>query len=83
MSARHSSKFDSMARALTPGGMLLFETYTRAQLGFSGGPRNPGHLLEHGELREVFSSLRLVFYPELRAGKGIASLKAQNTVAGR
>jgi tellurite methyltransferase len=76
------SLFDSMARALAPGGMLLFETYTRAQLEFSGGPRNPEHLLQHGELREAFSSLRLVFYRELRAGKGIASLIAQNTVAG-
>jgi hypothetical protein len=66
-----------MERALAPGGMLLFETYTRAQLEFSGGPRNPDHLLELGELRTAFPSLRLLFYRELRAGKGIASLIAQ------
>jgi tellurite methyltransferase len=71
------SLFGQIARALAPGGMLLFETYTRAQLEFSGGPRSPKHLLDHGELRAGFPSLRLLFYRELRAGKGIASLIAQ------
>jgi tellurite methyltransferase len=64
-------------RALLPGGMLVFETYTRAQLEFSGGPRNPAHLLESGELRTAFPSLGLLFYRELRAGQGIATLVAQ------
>ena len=71
------SLFDQIARSLVPGGMLLFETYTQAQLEFPGGPRNPGHLLEQGELRTAFPALRLLFYRELRAGKGIASLIAQ------
>jgi tellurite methyltransferase len=71
------SLFGQMERALAPGGMLLFETYTRAQLEFSGGPRNPDHLLELGELRTAFPSLRSLFCRELRAGKGIASLIAQ------
>ncbi len=69
------SLFDQIARSLMPGGMLLFETL--AQLEFPGGPRNPGHLLEQGELRTAFPALRLLFYRELRAGKGIASLIAQ------
>jgi tellurite methyltransferase len=68
------SLFAQMERALLPGGMLLFETYTLAQLGFAGGPRNPEYLLEPGELREAFPGLRVLFYRELRAGKGIASL---------
>jgi tellurite methyltransferase len=71
------SLFPQMARALAPGGMLLFETFTRAQLDFEGGPRNPEYLLDCGELRTAFPSLRLLFYRELRAGKGIASLIAQ------
>jgi tellurite methyltransferase len=71
------SLFSRFAVALRPGGMLLFETYTLAQLDFSGGPRNPAYLLEPGELRNAFPELRTIFYRELRAGQGIASLVAQ------
>ena len=75
------SLFAHMEQALAPGGVLLFETFTRAQLAFEGGPKNPEYLLEPGELRRAFPSLRLLFYRELRAGKGIASLIAQKAVA--
>ena len=71
------SLFPQLSRALRPGGVLLFETYTRAQLEFAGGPRNPEYLLEAGELRDAFPELRVIFYRELRAGQGIASLVAQ------
>jgi tellurite methyltransferase len=71
------SLFAQIERALVPGGMLLFETFTRAQLEFAGGPKNPEYLLVNGELRSAFPSLRLLFYRELRAGKGIASLIAE------
>jgi tellurite methyltransferase len=63
--------------ALLPGGMLVFETYTRAQMEFAQGPRNPAFLLKTGELRTAFPSLDLVFCRELRAGQGIATLVAQ------
>jgi tellurite methyltransferase len=71
------SLFPQMVRALRPNGILLFETYTRAQLEFEGGPRNPAYLLEIGELRGAFPSLCVLFYRELRAGQGIASLVAR------
>jgi SAM-dependent methyltransferase len=71
------SLFPHMTRALRSGGALLFETFTRAHLEFAGGPRNPAYLLEVGELREAFPELRVLFYRELRAGQGIASLLAQ------
>jgi tellurite methyltransferase len=71
------SLFPQIERALVPGGVLLFETYTKAQLDFPGGPRNPNYLLELGELRTAFPALRGLFYRELRAGKGIASLIGQ------
>ncbi|HXJ04400.1 MAG TPA: class I SAM-dependent methyltransferase [Candidatus Acidoferrum sp.] len=69
--------FLQIVRALRPGGLLLFETYTREQLNYTGGPRNPAHLLEPGELRTAFPGLRALFYRELNAGQGIASLVAQ------
>jgi len=76
------SLFAQMARALKPGGMLLFETFTRAQLNYSGGPRNPANLLERGELRTAFPELHVLFYRELNAGQGIASLVACKPAAG-
>ncbi len=71
------SLFSEIERTLVPGGVLLFETYTVAQLEFPGGPRNPRYFLESGELRTAFPALRSLFYRELRAGKGIASLIAR------
>ena len=71
------SLFRQLQRALRAGGVLLFETFTQAQLEFSGGPRNPEYLLKPGELRNAFPELRVLFYRELRAGQGIASLMAQ------
>ena len=71
------SLFSQIGRALRPGGMLLFETYTKAQLDFSGGPRDPAHLLNNGELRRAFPELEVLFYRELRAEQGIASLAAR------
>lgn len=71
------SLFPQICRALRRGGMLLFETYTKAQLDFSGGPRDPAHLLNIGELHRAFPELEMVFYRELRAEQGIASLAAR------
>ncbi len=73
------SFFPQITRALQPGGIVLFETFTRAQLCYSGGPRNPAYLLEPGELRTAFPELHVLFYRELNAGQGIASLVAQKS----
>lgn len=69
--------FPQISRALVPGGLLLFETFTTAQLRYEGGPRNPEHLLATGELRSAFPELCVLFYRELNAGQGIASLVAR------
>jgi|SRR5271154_508958 len=77
------SLFRGIEQALRPGGVLLFETFTRAQLEFAGGPRNLLHLLNLGELRSSFPALEVLFYRELRAGQGIASLVARKPLKGR
>ena len=74
------SVFSELERALRPGGFLLFETFTRAQLDFNGGPRSLEYLLNRGELRTAFSGLQMIFHRELRAGQGIASLLAQKPI---
>jgi len=75
--------FRQLGRALAPGGALLFETYTKAQLAYADGPRDPDYLLESGELRGAFPELRILFYRELNAGQGIASLLARKPRAAR
>jgi len=74
--------FPQMVRALRPDGVLLMETFTLAQMEFSGGPRNPAYLLETGELREAFPELCVLFYRELRAGRGNRSLVAKKRAKG-
>jgi len=76
------SLFPQICGTLRPGGMLLFETYTEAQLDFPGGPRDARYLLRVGELRSAFPGLTVLFYRELRAGQGIATLLARKRTNG-
>ena len=51
--------FPRLVEALVPGGLLLFETFTAAQLA-SGHPRNPAFVLQPGELPRLASGMRIV-----------------------
>lgn len=70
-------------KALKPGGMIVFETYTTEQRGLgTGGPHQASYLLKPNELLRLFSGLHVVFYREgvFRVEgrrKAIASLIAQ------
>ena len=68
-----------LVRALRPGGVLVFETFTTEQLAFAWGPRAPQFLLRPGELRGMFPELEVLLYREgvvegERGPKAIASL---------
>lgn len=54
----------TISEALVPGGLLLYETFTKAQLAFSSGPRNPDHLLAEGELVGLFPDLEILSHAE-------------------
>lgn len=56
------SLFEPLGRALAPGGVLLYESFTRDYLKY--GPRNPEHLLRPGELREAFRDLEILAFRE-------------------
>ncbi len=72
------SLFPSIHRAVRQHGVLIYETYTLAHLKFPGsGPRNPEFLLQPGELRDAFREMEILFYSEICAGKGMASLLAR------
>ena len=53
----------ALVHALRPGGLLLFETFTIAQLA-TGHPRNPAFALAPGELPRLVLGLELLSYRE-------------------
>ncbi|MAL78445.1 MAG: SAM-dependent methyltransferase [Sneathiella sp.] len=56
--------FPGLAKALQPGGVLLYDTFMRGNERF-GRPRNPDFLLKPGELRQAFeTSLETLDYFE-------------------
>jgi SAM-dependent methyltransferase len=55
----HRPLFPSIVSALRPGGVLVYETFTRAQAA-RGKPTNPAFLLEPGELVELVQPLEVL-----------------------
>jgi SAM-dependent methyltransferase len=55
----HRPLFPVLLDALRPGGVLVYETFTRAQAA-RGRPTNPAFLLEPGELRRLVAGLEIL-----------------------
>ena len=55
----HRPLFPQLIKALAPGGLLLYETFTVDQKKY-GKPSNPDFLLEHGELERLVEGLEVV-----------------------
>ncbi len=73
----HRPLFPWLLGALRPGGMLIYETFTRAQAA-RGKPTNPAFLLEVGELRELVRPLEILVEREGDfEGKMLASVIAR------
>lgn len=53
----------ALVRALVPGGLLLFETFTVAQLA-TGHLRNPAFALAPGEIRRLAADLEILAHAE-------------------
>lgn len=73
--------FPALIHALKPGGILIYSTYTIAQLNFAKGPRDDRFLLQPDELRGAFASLRILHYEETSQDKGIAELVAEKAIS--
>ena len=56
--------FAPLARALAPGGLLLFETLARSHVDELGHSFNPDYLVEPGELLRAFGELEVVDHHE-------------------
>jgi len=59
----HRALFPALVAALRPGGVLVYETFTRAQAA-RGKPTNPAFLLEPGELMDLVRPLEILAYRE-------------------
>jgi tellurite methyltransferase len=55
----HRPLFPALIEALRPGGVLVYETFTRAQAS-RGHPKNPAFLLEPGELATLVGPLEIL-----------------------
>ena len=71
--------FPSLAGALTPGGVVLYETFTVAQRALGRGPTSPEHLLEPGELRRRSAGLDVLFYEEISEPDALARIVARRS----
>lgn len=69
--------FPALREALTPGGVILYETFTTSQRAHGRGPTSPDHLLAPGELRAHFASFEVLFYQEVAAPDAYARLAAR------
>jgi SAM-dependent methyltransferase len=68
--------FEPIRRALTPGGIVIYETFTIHQRALGVGPKSPDHLLEPGELRGHFDGFTVALYEEVRAPEAVARIVA-------
>jgi SAM-dependent methyltransferase len=55
---------EMIERALAPGGLLLYETFTRDQPALGWGPKQPAFLLAPGELPTLFPALEVLHFDE-------------------
>ena len=78
--------FGSLQAALRPGGVLLYETFTRDHVDVLGSSFNPAYVLEPNELLHAFAGLYVRHYREGIVERGdhrsaVASLVAQRPAA--
>ena len=75
----HRPLLPALREALRPGGVLVYETFTRAQAQ-RGRPTNPAFLLAPGELRELVQPLEILVEREGDfEGKMLASVIARRS----
>ena len=77
----HRPLFPALVRALRPGGVLLYETFTKEQARH-GRPSNPEFLLDPGELPDLVAPLEVIRRREGEfEGRHVASVAARKPLA--
>lgn len=59
----HRPIFPALLRAIIPGGLAIYETFTTENRRF-GRPNNPDFLLQPDELKTIFKDWQTIFYYE-------------------
>jgi SAM-dependent methyltransferase len=73
----HRPLFPALVAAVAPGGVLIYETFTRGQAA-RGHPRNPAFLLDDGELPRLVAPLIVVrAFEGERDGNLVSSIVAR------
>ncbi|MEZ5416859.1 MAG: class I SAM-dependent methyltransferase [Vicinamibacterales bacterium] len=73
----HRPLMPALLRALAPGGVLIYETFTTAQAA-RGRPTNPAFLLEPGELPQLVAGLEILRQREGEVdGRMVAAVAAR------
>jgi tellurite methyltransferase len=71
------ARWDDLQGSVTPGGFVLYETFTTRQVKLGRGPSSPDHLLEPGELAAAFGHWDILFSEEVDAPAAMARLIAR------
>ena len=71
--------FGAIRDAVSPGGTVVYETFTVAQRALGFGPTSPDHLLEPGELRRWFEGFEMLFDEEVAAPEAVARIVARRS----
>ena len=69
--------FPAIRETVKAGGIVVYETFTvnQRQLGF--GPTSPDHLLQPGELRQLFEKFEVLLYEEVLGPEAVARIVAR------
>ena len=67
----------SLREAVRPGGVVLYETFTKGQRSHGTGPTSPGHLLDAGELLTLFEGCEILFDEEVTTPEAVARVVAR------
>jgi SAM-dependent methyltransferase len=70
-------RWDDLKRSVTPGGFVLYETFTAGQVARGFGPSSPDHLLEPGELAAAFADWDILHAQEVAEPAALATLVAR------
>lgn len=75
--------FPELVRHLAPGGVLIYQTFTKAHAEANGKPANPDHWLKSGELLTLVSPLTVTAFEEGRAANSFGRTDCGRSGEGR